>query len=70
MAFVAVDDTGCEWIFADKPFRVSTGYYFESTRNWYSYSDKVLLPKGTIKKLIGRELSFFDETVEIQKDYE
>lgn len=36
MAWVAVDDTGGEWIFRDKPFRVSTGYYFESTRNWYS----------------------------------
>jgi hypothetical protein len=65
MAWVAVDDTGGEWIFRDKPFIVSTGYYLESTRNWYSYSDKVLLPKGTIKKLIGRELSSFDETVEL-----
>ena len=65
MAWLAVDETGGEWIFGDKPFRVSTSY-FELPRNWYSYSDKVLLPKGSIKKLIGRELSFFDETVELK----
>ena len=64
MAWVVVDETGCEWIFRDKPFRVSTSY-FELPRNWYSCSDKVLLPKGTIKKLIGRELSLFDEAVEL-----
>lgn len=32
MAWVAVDDIGGEWIFGDKPFRVSTGY-FELPRN-------------------------------------
>ena len=30
--------------------------------------DKITLPKGTIKKLIGRELSWSDEPVELKED--
>lgn len=62
MAWVAVDETGGEWVFDDKPFRVSPGY-FKPPRYWYTYSNKILLPKGSIQKLIGRELSWSDEPV-------
>ena len=64
MAWLAVDKNGGEWIFDDKPVGVHESY-FDLPRYWYVCSNKVLLPKGTIKRLIGRELSFYDEPVEL-----
>lgn len=64
-AWLAVDRGGGEWIFNDKPVRVYESYTDVLPRYWYVCSNKALLPKGTIKKIIGRELSFFDETVEL-----
>ena len=64
MAWLAVDKNGGEWIFDDKPVRVDESY-FDLPRYWYVCSNKVLLPKGTIKRLIGIELSFYDEPVEL-----
>ena len=64
MAWFAVDKNGDEWIFDDKPVRVHESY-FDLPRYWYVCSNKVLLHKGTIKRLIGRELSFYDEPVEL-----
>ena len=63
-AWLAVDKDGCEWIFDDKPVRVYESY-FELPRDWYVCSNKVLLSRGTIKKLIGRELKWSDSPVEI-----
>lgn len=57
MAWVTVDKIGEELISRTEPFRV--GDY------WIGYSI-FLLPKGSIKKLIGRELSFTDEPVELK----
>lgn len=65
MAWLAVDKNGGEWIFDDKPVRVY-GSYFDLPQYWYVCSNKVLLPKGTIKKLIGRELSWDDEPVKLK----
>ena len=61
MAYVAVDEDGLECIFTYKPIRdedvdsawqADIGDYFE-------------LPKGSIAKLIGRELTWSDEPVEL-----
>ena len=57
MAWVAVDKIGEELISRTEPFRV--GDY------WIGYSI-FYLPKGSIKKLIGRELSFSDKPVELK----
>ena len=57
MAWVAVDKIGEELILRTEPFRV--GDY------WIGYSI-VHLPKGSIKKLIGRDLSYDDEPVELK----
>ena len=51
MAWLAVDKNGCEWIFDDKPVRVHESY-FDFPLYWYVCSNKVLLPKGSIKNLI------------------
>ena len=59
MAWVAVDKIGEELISRTEPFRV--GDY------WIGYSI-VHLPHGSIKKLIGRELSWKDEPVELKED--
>ena len=56
MPWLAVDKIGEELISRTEPFRV--GDY------WIGYSI-FHLPKGSIKKLIGRELSFNDEPVEL-----
>nr|DAG87745.1 MAG TPA: RNA binding protein [Crassvirales sp.] len=67
MAWVAVDFDGEEYIYASKPER-GEGY-----RCWQVASVRLLfnavnLPKGSIKKLIGRELSWNDEPVELKED--
>lgn len=57
MAWVVVDKIGEELISRTEPFRVGDywiGYYIFH------------LPKGSIKKLIERELSWKDEPVELK----
>ena len=67
MAWVAVDKDGTEWICEDKPLReplFDDGYTFDSA--WVAGSDQVQLPKGSIFKLIGRELTWNDNPVELK----
>ena len=60
MAFVCVDKNGTELISNNSPYKDS-----EMTR-WSTKNSKyVELPKGTIKKLIGRDLIFDDDPVEL-----
>ena len=67
MAYVAVDKDGTETIFADKPSRV-----FDDVKNcfyWVASSGSFIpIPKGTIKKLIGKELTWEDEPVEFKEE--
>ena len=58
MAWVAVDSVNLEWVFRNKPTKGKYGW-------WYA-EDAIVLPKGTIKKLIGRELTWVDEPVELK----
>ena len=55
MAWVAVDKIGEELISRTEP----VGDYWIGDSIFH-------LPKGSIKKLIGRELSFSDEPVELE----
>ena len=57
MAWVAVDKIGEELISRTEPFRV--GDYLIGYSIFH-------LQKGSIKKLIGRELSFSDKPVELK----
>ena len=57
MAFVAVDKNGEEWVYQEKPNRMECS--FDS-----SYM-MIELPKGTIKKLIGFDLKWEDDPVEL-----
>ena len=63
MAWVAVDKNGDEVIFDFEPHRWNK---FCSAED---FSDDIyLLPKGTIKKLIGRELTCEDNPVELKEE--
>ena len=58
MAWVAVDYDGAEQIYRAQPFRGETRFK--------TNSECVELPKGSIKKLIGRELTLNDGPVELK----
>ena len=58
--WLAVDYNGIEKAFWLKPKRC------EKQREWWG--DKMVLPYGSIKKLIGRELSWEDEPVELKEE--
>lgn len=62
MAWVAVNKDGTEYIFRDKPERLSV--------NWqdlmYGFYTDIQIPRGSIYKLIGRDLTWQDEPVELK----
>lgn len=58
MAWVACNINGTEVISDRKGHREKDGF-------WSFISDTICLPSGSIKKLIGRDLSFDDEPVEL-----
>lgn len=63
MAWVAVTKQGREFISMCKPIRVT------DKDNYYGWKDtftEISLPSGSIKKLIGRELTSEDEPVELK----
>lgn len=68
MAWVAVNRYGDEYIFEAFPERLTCVW----APTFCEYQDRVYdyveLPKGTIKKLIGRELSWEDEPVELKEE--
>lgn len=55
MAWVAVTTDGKEYIFACRQVPL-----------WLDLKKGIKLPKGSIKKLIGRELNWNDEPVELK----
>ena len=58
MAWVAVNQDGSEIICNHKLHRLNN--------YWGSIGSIIKLPQGTIKKLIGRELTWNDEPVELE----
>lgn len=62
MAWLAVSKSGTERVFPSMPVRSLTrGDWFSD----YLCDSAVRLPKGSVKKLIGRDLTWDDEAVEI-----
>jgi hypothetical protein len=61
-AWVAVDKDSSEFIYTNKPDRDT------KEMMWLSTGDGCIpLPKGSIKALIGRELTWNDEAVELKE---
>ena len=65
MAFVACDKDGTEWIFETYPLRCEDESGWGSDNSKHPYNDFIELPHGSIAKLIGRELTWEDEPVEL-----
>ena len=61
MAWVAVDKDGRECIYQFRPKRGDNQFI-----PLYEYSMCLVLPKGSIKKLIERDLSWEDDAVELK----
>lgn len=79
MAWVAVDKKGEEKVFAFRPFRTDPNkslnrlwepeYWTDEDVSRYGNEDTgISLPKGSIKKLIGRELDWGNEPVELKEE--
>lgn len=62
MAWVAVDKNGDEVIFEFEPYRWKDVFWTKD------FGDDIYLPKGSIKKLIGRDLDWSDEPVELKEE--
>lgn len=69
MAWLAVNKDGTEWIMPEKPFR-GWGGYWEYLEEVYNVPIEIELPKGTVYKLLGKELTWDDEPVELQTETE
>lgn len=69
MAWLAVDKDGAEFLYLAKPERVSHRNAFRirelDFEIWSSNKNMLPLVEGSIKNLIGRELKWEDEPVEI-----
>ena len=61
MSWLAVDKDGTEAVYEIKPMRTKSEYWMCDTEFYNPYG--VELPKGSIKKLIDRELTWEDEPV-------
>jgi len=61
MAWVAVDKNGLEYIYVIKPYRGGITWCVAERE-----SCLVMLPEGSIEKLIGRKLTWNDEPVELK----
>lgn len=69
MAWLAAENGGLEYLFIDKPERIVHHNVFRPSvidfEIWVSNKECLLLKKGSIKKLIGKDLTWNDEPVEI-----
>ena len=63
MAWLACDRDGEEFIYDEKPVKDDNTWYCK-----YWDGNFVSLHKGSIKKLIGRDLKWEDNPVELEED--
>ncbi len=76
MAWVCVGYSGEELVFVNKPHRRISKNVFQIDdddiidRYWIDdkYCGYLNLPKGSIKRLIGKDLSWSDEPVELKEE--
>ena len=69
MAWLAVHKNGKEGIFSHKPTRVKElDVWYDGEEEGIFYDSEISLPKGSIKKLIGRDLTWEDNPVELEEE--
>ena len=64
MAYVAVDKEGYELLFEMQPTRMDGTYYEEPG------SQCILLPRGTVQRILGRTLTYDDGAIDLDEEYE
>lgn len=69
VTYFAVDSDGTEVCFNDKPVRSDDGLdVWNVPEDIYNDANNVCLPKGTIKKLTGKQLTWKDEPIAIENN--
>lgn len=72
MTWVAVDMSGAECIFDNKPERNNNQWedidYSVYGEIQYDVDTCIVLPKGSIRKLIGKELTWDNDPVELKEE--
>lgn len=68
MVWVCVDADGSEHVIGGEPHKCVCPTEPKYSYWVCNYGPNVKLPKGSIKKLIGRELTFEDEPVELKEE--
>lgn len=69
VTYFAVDSDGTEVCFNDKPVRSDDGLdVWNVPEDIYNDTNNVCLPKGTIKKLTGKQLTWKDEPIAIENN--
>lgn len=66
-AYLAVEPSGAELIFSEPPCRIDA----YSICEWYNNSNSsqcVYVPRGTIKKITGRTITWKDEPIKLEWD--
>lgn len=65
MVWVVKNEDGSETIYVVKPYKY-LGKWVSRKDGWHREYQHFNIPKGSIKKLIGRELTWNDEPVELK----
>lgn len=63
MGWLAVDNNGDEYFYGEQPLRGNKVWY--NTSNFY-----FRIPKGSVKKILGEEIGWFDSPIEISEKQE
>ena len=67
MAYVSVTTSGKEYLHDTKPTRKTTEWDNINSTMWYNHTGhSIKLPKGSIKKLIGREITFNEGPINLK----
>lgn len=62
MAWIAVDETGAEYLYNSEPTKDDECKIFKSDDKW------IEVPKGTSLKLTGNQMTWEDEPVELKSE--
>lgn len=67
MAYVSVTTSGNEYLHDTKPTRKTVEWSNIEYIMWYNHTGhSIKLPKGSIKKLIGRDITFEDGPIKLK----
>ena len=68
IAWLAVHQNGREGIFTNKPIRQNSFWWDVQYIDYTKFDTEISLPKGSIKKLLGRDLTWGNEPVELKME--